>query len=134
MREGSDFIFESVERLDYKLHKIKLKRGGSYIKSPKWIRNKRATINSKNEDDNCFQYTLTVAFNYQNIENNPERIPNIKPFIDKYKWKDIDFSVHQNSQEQYENSIKIMMIDYGKFEQSNETIALNILYVPYNKK
>ena len=50
MREGSDFIFESVERLDYKLHKIKLKRGESYIKSPYWIRNKRATINPKNED------------------------------------------------------------------------------------
>ena len=27
-----------------------------------------------------------------------------------------------------------MMIDYGKFEQNNETIALNILYVPQNKK
>ena len=57
MREVSDFKFESVDRLDYKLHKIKLKRRGSYIKSPKWIRNKRATINLKNEDDdNCFQY------------------------------------------------------------------------------
>ena len=51
MREGSDFKFESVDCLDYNLHKIKLRRRGSYIKSPKWIRNKRATINSKNEDD-----------------------------------------------------------------------------------
>ena len=34
MTEGSDFIFESFERLDYKLHKIKLKRVGSYMKSP----------------------------------------------------------------------------------------------------
>ena len=31
MREGSDFKFESVDRLDYKLHKIKLRRGGSWI-------------------------------------------------------------------------------------------------------
>ena len=37
MREFSDFKFESVDRIDYKLHKIKLRRGGSYIKSPKWI-------------------------------------------------------------------------------------------------
>ena len=41
-QKGSDFNFESSGRLDYKLHKIKLKRGGSYIESPKWIRNKRA--------------------------------------------------------------------------------------------
>ena len=34
----------------------RLRREGSYIKSPEWIRNKRATINPKNEDDdNCFQ-------------------------------------------------------------------------------
>ena len=34
MREGSDFKFESVDCLDYKFHKIKLRRGGSYIESP----------------------------------------------------------------------------------------------------
>ena len=85
MREGSDFNFESANRLDYKLHKIKLKRGESYVKSPEWIRNKRATINPKNEDDNnCFQYALTVALNHQSIENHPERISNIKPFINEY--------------------------------------------------
>ena len=135
MREGSFFKFESVDRLDYKLHKIKWRREGSYIKYPEWIRNKTRAINSKNEDDdNCFQYALTVALNYQNIENHPERIPNIKSFIDKYNWKDIDFSAHQSSQEESEKSNNIMMIDYGKFEQNNETIALNILYVPHNKK
>ena len=51
MRGASDFVFESAELLDSKLHKIKLKRRRSYIKSPRWIRNKAATINPKNEDD-----------------------------------------------------------------------------------
>ena len=27
-----------------------------------------------------------------------------------------------------------MVIDWNKFEQNNKTIALNILYVPHNKK
>ena len=44
---GSNFVFESVELMDYKLHKTSLKRGGSYIKSLKWLVNKRATINPK---------------------------------------------------------------------------------------
>ena len=35
MRGGSDFKFESVDHLDYELHKIKLRRGGSYIKAPR---------------------------------------------------------------------------------------------------
>ena len=58
--------------------------------------------------------------NHQNIENYPERISNIKPFIDQYNWRDIDFPA----------GIK----DWKKFEQNNKTIALNTLYVPHNTK
>ena len=45
--EGSNFIFESVDLLCYSLHKISLNRGGSYIDSPDWIKNKKATKNPK---------------------------------------------------------------------------------------
>ena len=31
--KGSNFVFESVELMDYKLHRVRLRRGGSYIKS-----------------------------------------------------------------------------------------------------
>ena len=37
MIKGRDFAFESVDLPDYKLHRVRLKRGGSYIKSPKWL-------------------------------------------------------------------------------------------------
>ena len=84
LRSGSNFVFESVNLLTYHIHKTRLKRGKSYIKSPEWILNKRATINPKNKDNKCFQYSITAALNHQNIENYPERISNIKPFIDKY--------------------------------------------------
>ena len=72
VRGGNDFNFESIELLQCSLHKIKLKRGGSYIDSPEWLRNKLATINSKSYDDNnCFQYAITITLNHQNIENHP---------------------------------------------------------------
>ena len=47
MRKASDFIFESVEELEYHLHKISLKRSKSHIESPKWLMNKGAAINPK---------------------------------------------------------------------------------------
>ena len=66
MRGGSDFIFESVELMDYKLHKTSLKRGKWYIKSSEWLENKGATINPKNKKDNkCFQYSVILALNYE---------------------------------------------------------------------
>ena len=38
---GSEFVFDSIDILCYKLHKISLNRGGSYIDSPQWLRKKR---------------------------------------------------------------------------------------------
>ena len=67
LRKGSNFVFESVDSLSYHIHKINLNRGKSYIKSPEWMLNKRATINPKNEDDKCFQYAITAALNHQKI-------------------------------------------------------------------
>ena len=45
--KGSEFVFESVDLLHYECHKINLNCDGSYIDSPKWLKNKKATINSK---------------------------------------------------------------------------------------
>ena len=64
LRNGSNFVFESVDLLSYNFHKISLRRGRSYIKSPEWVLNKRATINPKNKDNKCFQYSITVALNH----------------------------------------------------------------------
>ena len=71
---GNEFVFDSVNSLYYKLYKISLNRGGSYIGYPKWLKSKKATINPKNDDDKCFQYALAVALNHEQIKNHPERI------------------------------------------------------------
>ena len=71
---GSEFIFDSIDALYYDLNKISLSRGGSYIASPEWLKNKKATINPKINNDKCFQYTLTVALNYEQIKKDPQRI------------------------------------------------------------
>ena len=45
--KGSDFVFEILDLLAYKLHKVSLKRGGSYVKPPKWLLHKGATKSEK---------------------------------------------------------------------------------------
>ena len=117
LRSGSNFVFESVDLLAVYIHKINLKRGKSYIKSPDCILYKTVTINPKNKDK-CFQYSITAALNHQEIRNHPERISNIKPYVDKYNWNGIDFPA----------GIK----DWEKFEKNNNEVALNILYTPPN--
>ena len=64
--KGSEFFFDGVNSLYYDLNKISLDRGGSDIKSERWLEEKQATINPQNKkDDKCFQYALTVALNYE---------------------------------------------------------------------
>ena len=80
---------------------------------------KKAAINPKNNDDNCFHYALTVALNYQNTRKIPQRISKVKPFINKYDWKGINFPSPKK--------------DTGKkFESNNKSIALNVLFVAYS--
>ena len=60
--------------------------------SPDWMKKQKSDNKSKNEDDNCFQYAATVALNYKEIELHSERVSKIiKPFINKYNWKGINF-------------------------------------------
>ena len=119
MRE-SEFIFDGVYLLYYKLHRISLSRGGSYIDSPEWLKNQKTTINLKNNDDNSLQCAIRLALNHQNINNHPERVTNTNPFISKYNWKEIEFPSHKN--------------DWKKFESNNKTISHNILYIPHNSE
>ena len=112
LRNGSNFVFESVDLLTVHIHKTNLKRGKSYIKSPEWILNKRATINPKNKDNKCFQYSITAALNHQNIENHPERISNTKPFIDQHNWEGIDFLAGIKDWKKFERNKTILLISY----------------------
>ena len=116
--KGSDFTFDGINYLYYDFNKISISKGGSYIDSPIWLKDKKSTVNKKNNDNKCFQYAITLALNIDKINGHPERISKIKPFIEKYNWKDIDFPSARK--------------DWNKFEINNNDVALNILYVPYN--
>ena len=87
---GSEFIPDSIELLEYELHKIDIIRAESYIVSPDWIASKKATTNPKNEKDNkCFQWSIIAGLNYNTIKE--------KEFKELLNFKRvyIDFSSHQ---------------------------------------
>ena len=118
--KGSDFIFSGINYLYYDLNRITISKGGSYIESPKWLKDKKFCINQKNNDNKCFQYAAILALYINSINKHHQRISKIKPFIDNYNWNDINFPAAKK--------------DWNKFEVNNKNIALNILYVPYNTK
>ena len=108
--KGSDFVFESVDLIDYKLHRVRFNRCGSCIKSSKWLENKKAVINLKNEnDDECLRWSIICALIYNDIMK--KEFENI---FEKIKHEDKDFSLHKR--------------DWKIFEQNNESTAPNVLF------
>ena len=65
---SSDFEFDGIQLLYYDFNKISLNRSVSYIESAKWIKDKKSTINPKNNDYKCFQYAVTVVLNRNKIK------------------------------------------------------------------
>ena len=70
--QGSNWRFPSVLSLDFHTVKYEPLGGSSYIPLPTFLAAKKAIINLKNEDDECFKWTITPALNP--LENQYERI------------------------------------------------------------
>ena len=119
---GSDFVFNGINYFYYDFNRVSISKGGSYIDSPKWLKDKKSTVNQKNNDNKCFQYATTLALNFNKINKDPQGISKskINPFIENYNWNDINFPAAKK--------------DWNRFEVNNKNVALNILYVRFNTK
>ena len=101
----------------YKCHKINSNRGGSYIDSLDWIKEK-AAINQINEKfDKCFP--MFFMLNHKEIKNDLQRLTKIKPFINKYNWERINFPSEKH--------------DWKIFLKNNVTVAFNVFMLKKKK-
>ena len=74
-QESSSFVYESVEECNIHIHKIDLRRGASFIDTPEWLKNKKATINPQNTNNAyCFTYAIAIALFHEALGKNPGRI------------------------------------------------------------
>ena len=102
--------------MDYQLHRVRLRRGGSSFKSLEWLLHKGATITPKNEnDDECLRWSTISALNYNEI---------IKKEFENI-FKKINMKIKR---------FFITAKRLGNFEQNNESVALNVLFASQNSE
>ena len=102
-RQGSNWRFHSG--LSLHLHTLKYvpRCGSSYIPLPKFLAEKKASINLKNEEE-CFKWAITRALNP--VEKNSERIDQeLRETSKALNWKGLKFP--------------IKLSDINKFEKHN---------------
>ena len=103
-RQGSNWRFHSVLSLDLHTVKYVALDGSSYIPLPKFLPAKKAIINLKNEDDECFKWAITRALNP--VEKNFDRIDKeLRETSKVLNWKGLKFPV--------------TLSDVNKFEKHN---------------
>ena len=114
----SGFSIDHIMHLDIDFHRLVLTRGSSYIPVPEWIATKKAVINPKNTDEECFKWAVIAALHHEEIGVHPERISKLKPYAERYDWSGLEFPVSVNK--------------IGKFEKNNPEIAVNVLFASKN--
>ena len=74
---NSRFVFDEVLFTNVDFHQLNLTKGSSYLLLPGWLARKKAIINPKNEDKECFKWAVTAAS--VSIKD-PQRISKLKRF------------------------------------------------------
>ena len=114
----SKFVFDGVIHMDIDFHRLNLTRGSSYIPLPDWLPKKKAIINPKNSDMECFKWAVIAAMKWEEIDRDHQRISKLRRYENDFDWDGIKFSA----------SFK----DIRRFESRNE-ITINILAVEDKK-
>ena len=115
---NSKFVFDKILHMDIDFHRLNLTRGSSYISLPDWLMKKKAIINPRNSDMECFKWAIIAAMKWEEIGNNLERISKLKRYENEFDWNGLEFP--------------ICLRDISKFESRNE-IGVNILAVENRK-
>ena len=117
--EGSGWRFEKVEKLVLHTTRWEPVNAGSYIELPQELKNRKAIINMKNQDDKCFMWSVLRALNPK--DKNAERIDNdLKNKVDTLNMEGIQYPVSLRGIDRFEHlnpEISITVLGYNKEEK-----------------
>ena len=89
-KEGSNLQFEKVIELVVPFARYEPLRGSSFMPLPTKLKNKKAIVNMKNEDEECFKWCVTRALNP--VDKNAERITKeLRQEAENLDWSEIEF-------------------------------------------
>ncbi len=106
----------NIVSLDLNIAKVNALTGSSYVPLPEFIKNKKAIINIKNEDNKCFLYSVLCGLKCP--EKDAERVSKYSNRLNELKYKDEDMPMDMNKIMFFEkrNEIRINVYGYIKAE------------------
>ena len=109
--KGSGWYFKEVDKLEIHTVEFNPTKGSSYINLPDWIKNKKAIVNIKNNDDKCFLWCILRYLHPK--ETHEEKIKDLEKYEFSLNTKGITFPMK--------------LKDISKFEKLNpELPGINV--------
>ena len=94
-QRGSNWRFQRVLSLDVHFTDFQPLHGSTFLPLPRKIATKKAVINMKNDDDQCFKWSVVRALNP--VDVHPERITKeLKEQSERLDWSGLKFPVKLN--------------------------------------
>src|SRR6218665_1800992 len=109
--EGSGWVVDRIKNVTLHIATYDPIGGSSYVKTPRWVENKKATLNIKNTDNFCFLYSVLAASHPQKI--NAERKSKYSDFLEELKIHGLTFP--------------LTLAQIPLFETNNSDYSINVL-------
>ena len=110
--EGSGWVLERIINITLHTAKWDPLNAGSYMELPEYLKNKKAIINMKNKDNECFKWCVLRALNP--VEKNKERV-------------DKDLISKQDTLNMKGIKYPVSLRDIDRFEKLNPNISITVL-------
>ena len=138
-KNGSGLKFVGIEKLSIKTAKSKAMVGGSYIELPEFIKNKRACVNIKNDDEKCFKWSILASKHYHEMKGGckDKAYSYFKFEKELIEPKNVTYTLDIEFIPEFEklNKLKINVFELIEEQDEEENIkyATKILYSSYEK-
>ena len=115
-QNGSNWVFVKVNQLEIHLAEWRPLGGSSFLPLPKKLKDKKAVINMKNDDDQCFKWCISRALHFTN--DHPERVTkDLIEFSERLNWDGLSFPVDLKQIKIFEKLNPLLSINVFGFEE-----------------
>ena len=129
---GSGWVLLSIDSIFMRFAELKVSAGSSYKPLPADVKNRKAILNMKNNDNECFKWAVTRALNP--VKRDGERVTKIlHNQAEQFDWMGVKFPASFKDIDVFENLNKISIKVVGWDEETNEVEHLRLPQVKYNK-
>ena len=87
----SGLVITQIDKLKFNYDKYNPTRGGKFIPLPKWVSSKKTCISIKNQDEQCFKYSVQCGICKVYEKDHPERVSHYKSLNDELNWDNVNF-------------------------------------------